>query len=193
MSWSRNCPNCMTMWVNSLLPGFESLSPGIHDDDDDDHDDHDDHEDHDDHKDQEDHDDHDNDHDDHAGFELLSPGVLCMALDTSRGPTFTWARDVSFAKKLCAQLDSSRYEIRFPKLCQPCVASANLLALPRNQDPPVSSSQWQSLPNSHSSSCCTSRQFFELCRIFRSQLSHPCKLHLRLLLTERKRHQLVVM
>ena len=48
MSWSRNWPNCITMWVNSLLPGFEPLSPG----------------------------------------------VLCIAFDTSRGPTFTWPVDV---------------------------------------------------------------------------------------------------
>ena len=51
MSWSRNWPNCITMWVNSFLPGFEPLFPG----------------------------------------------VLCIALDTSRGPTFTWAINVKLS------------------------------------------------------------------------------------------------
>ena len=135
MSWSRNWPNCITMWVNSFLPGFEPLFPG----------------------------------------------VLCIALDTSRGPTFTWAINVKLSFDQNAKLSGSCPK----KLHQPGAGSASLLDFQaaRNQDPPIASSQLQLLPNSHSSSCCTCRQFFELCRIFGSQLSHPCTLRPQLLLT----------
>ena len=85
------------------------------------------------------------------------------------------------------------------KISRPCAASACLLAwdrfltfqVPRKPpiQVPIASSRWQSLPMSGSSSCCTCRQFFELCRILRSQYAHPCRFHLQLLLTERERNQ----
>ena len=147
MSWSRNWPNCITMWVNSFLPGFEPLSPG----------------------------------------------VACIAFDTSRGLTFTWAMDVSFTQLRSEQVEAQNScPEKYPHLAWQVQVSCLGLAfqVPRNQARPIASSQWQLLPNSGSSSCCTCRRFFELCRIFRSQSSHPCTLHLRLLLTERERYHI---